>query len=191
MTRCCWLAIPVCAGLLAVIAMPGCGESAANSPQARADASKEGSFESGQPRGNALLASQPLKNRSGSHAAPKEITFDTIKFEMTKGEPFFRSMLTPQIEALEGQPVRIRGYILPSFQQTGITQFVLVRDNLECCFGPGAALFDCIVVDMKPGKTTSYSVRPVTVSGTFTIRELLDPDGKHLAIYHLEGDAVQ
>ncbi len=42
--------------------------------------------------------------------------------------------------------VRVRGFILPSFQQSGITQFVLVRDNQECCFGPGAALHDCVVV---------------------------------------------
>jgi hypothetical protein len=67
----------------------------------------------------------------------------------------------------------------------------LVRDNLECCFGPGAAIYDCVVVDMRPGKSTSYTVRPVTVSGTFAVRELLDPDGKHLAIYHLDGDAVE
>jgi hypothetical protein len=122
---------------------------------------------------------------------PIEITFDSIKFDIKKGDPFFRSMLTPQIESLDGQPVRLRGYILPSFQQTGIRQFVLVRDNLECCFGPGAAIYDCVVVDMRPGKSTSYTVRPVTVSGTFAVRELLDPDGKHLAIYHLDGDAVE
>ena len=47
-----------------------------------------------------------------------------------------------RVTALEKQAVRIRGYILPSFQQAGLTQFVLVRDNQECCFGPGAALHD-------------------------------------------------
>lgn len=124
-------------------------------------------------------------------SAPKDVTFDTIKFEMKKEDPFLRSMLTPQIEALASQPIRIRGYILPSFQQTGIKQFVLVRDNMQCCFGPGAALYDCIIVDMKPGKTAEYTVRPVTVTGVFAVSELLDEDGKHLAIYHLDGELVQ
>lgn len=132
----------------------------------------------------------PQEKRAAKSGKPREITFDTIKFEMVKGEPFFRSMLTPTINELDGHPVKLRGYILPSFQQTGITQFVLVRDNLECCFGPGAALFDCVIVDMRPGKSADYTVRPVTVEGTFKVQELLDPEGKHLAIYHLDGNAV-
>ena len=56
---------------------------------------------------------------------------------MKKEEPFLRSMISPAIEKLGSAKIRIRGYILPSFQQSGLTQFVLVRDNMECCFGPG------------------------------------------------------
>lgn len=124
-------------------------------------------------------------------STPKNITFDTVKFDMKKEDPFKRSMLTPAIEALDGQKVRIRGFILPSFQQTGITQFVLVRDNLECCFGPGAALYDCIVVEMIPGKSADFTIRPVAVDGLFKIQEYLDPEGIVRAIYHLDGDAVK
>lgn len=131
------------------------------------------------------------ESRSGPPLRTADISFDDIKFEMLKGEPFQRSMITSKIEALDGRPVRIRGFILPSFQQTGLTQFVLVRDNLSCCFGPGAALYDCIVVDMQPGKSTDYNIAPVTVEGTFAIRELLDSDGKALAIYHLDGETVR
>ena len=93
--------------------------------------------------------------------------------------------------ALEQQRVRIRGYLLPSFQQSGLTQFVLVRDNQECCFGPGAALHDCVVVRMQPGKTADFSIRPVAVAGRFKVDELRGPDGKHLAIYALDGESVQ
>ena len=100
-------------------------------------------------------------------------------------------MLTKKINELHGKTVKIRGYILPSFQQKGIKQFVLVRDNMECCFGPGAALYDCVLVEMVEGKSTSYTVRPVAVEGEFTIREFKDPDGKHLAIYHLDGVKVK
>jgi hypothetical protein len=121
----------------------------------------------------------------------RDLTFDSIKFEMKKEEPFKRSLITESIEKLNGKPIRIRGYILPSFQQTGIKQFVLVRDNMECCFGPGAALYDCILVEMLDGATTNFSVRPVTVEGIFSIRELIGPDGKHLAIYHLDGQNVK
>ena len=122
----------------------------------------------------------------------KKVTFDDIKFPMEKTDTFKRKLLTPEIVALAGKPIRNRGYILPSFQQSGITEFVLVRDNLECCFGPGAALYDCVHVVMKPGKSANYTTRPVTVTGTFEITEFLDPiDGSTLAIYHLDGDAVE
>src|SRR4051812_38410137 len=60
----------------------------------------------------------------------KDLTFDDIKFEMKKGDPFERSLLTKKIEDVSGTTIRIRGYMLPSFQQKGITQFVLVRDNM-------------------------------------------------------------
>lgn len=121
----------------------------------------------------------------------RDISFDDIKFDISKGDPFERSLLTDKIEALDGTRVRIRGYILPSFQQTGLTQFVLVRDNLSCCFGPGAAIYDCVIVEMKPGRSTDYSLYPVAVDGTFTIREMLDPEGKAVAIYHLDGEQVR
>ena len=121
----------------------------------------------------------------------RTLTFDDIKFDMKKGAPFKRTMLTDNIEQLDGERIRIRGYILPSFQQRGITQFVLVRDNMECCFGPGAALYDCILVEMEPGKSTAFTVRPVAVEGTFAIKPFKGPDGKHLAIYHMAGQSVK
>jgi hypothetical protein len=124
-------------------------------------------------------------------AAPREISFDDIKLEMEKGAAFTRDLLPERVTALADTAIRIRGYILPSFQQTGLTQFVLVRDNQECCFGPGAALHDCVVVRMRPGKTADFSIRPVAVAGRFKIDELRAPDGSHLAIYALDGDEVK
>ena len=119
-------------------------------------------------------------------------TFDDIKFEMEVGQAFERSLLTPEIEALFDRRIRIRGYMYPTFQQRGLKQFVLVRDNMECCFGPGAALFDCILVKMNDGRTADFSVRPVAVEGTFRFEEFIDPlNGSHLAIYKLEGESVR
>jgi hypothetical protein len=127
------------------------------------------------------------------HAADrsKDITFDDLKFEMKKGDPFERSMLTKPIEELTGAKIKIRGYILPSYQLKGITQFVLVRDNKECCFGPGAALYDSVMVEMQNGASTTYVSRPVAVEGTFKIEEFKDPEGNTLAIYHLDGLSVK
>jgi len=148
----------------------------------------------------AAVASNSLPDQSAQPSQPpskneqkptRDITFDTIKFDMQKDEPFNRSMITPAITRLDESKIRIRGYILPSFQQSGLTQFVLVRDNMQCCFGPGAALFDCIVVEMDSGKTTDFTTQPVAVEGVFSIKELSNSDGKCLAIYHLHAQKVQ
>jgi hypothetical protein len=126
-----------------------------------------------------------------SAAKTKDVTFDDIKFDIKKDAPFKREMLTDKIEKLAGSSIKIRGYILPSFQQKGIKQFVLVRDNMQCCFGPGAALYDCILVEMAEGKSASFTVRPVSVEGKFEISEFIGPDGKHLAIYRMVGEEVE
>lgn len=159
----------------------GCGESPGRSPTPPA-----------MPRTTAAQVSEsaPAPARR-SASAPREVTFDDIKLDMEKGAPFTRDLLPKRVTTLAGERIRIRGYILPSFQQTGLTQFVLVRDNQECCFGPGAALHDCIVVRMEPGRTTSFSIRPVAVAGTFRIDELKAPDGSHLAIYAMDGEEVK
>jgi hypothetical protein len=62
---------------------------------------------------------------------------------------------------------------------------------MQCCFGPGAALFDCIVVEMEGESTAEFSVRPVAVEGVFRVQELKDLDGRQLAIYHLAGENVR
>src|SRR5262245_35524339 len=118
-------------------------------------------------------------------------TFDDLRFDIKLEDKFRRAMLTEPIEKMFGQRIRIRGFILPTAQKSGLREFVLVRDNQECCFGPGAALDDCMFVQMQPGKTAEYSIRPVAVEGTFGFKEIVGPDGRHLAIYHVDGEAVR
>jgi hypothetical protein len=120
-----------------------------------------------------------------------EITFDDLKFDIEKGGKFERKMLTTDIESLKKRTVRIRGYMFPTFQQEGIQEFVLVRDNQECCFGPGAAIFDCIRVKMDKGKSAKFSVRPITVKGKFEIEEFRMPDGFLAAIYKITAIEVK
>ncbi len=131
---------------------------------------------------------------TASRIAKGEITFDDLKFDIEKDEPFEREKLTDQIERLNGKQVKLRGYILPStlFKETDIDQFVLVRDNQECCFGPGAALFDCVIVEMVADKTTDFVTRPVTVEGKFKIQEYKYPDGSgHFAVFRIDGVNVR
>ena len=148
----------------------------------------------GGPAGDAIGdAGTPLTETSASSASATLLdrTFDDIKFDIEPDAPYDRSMLTEEIEALNGKRIRIRGYILPTAQKRGIEQFVLVRDNRECCFGPGAALYDCVLVEMETGKSAEFSIRPVAVEGKFSLQEFIGPEGRPLAIYHLSGESVR
>ena len=121
---------------------------------------------------------------------PENVTFDDVKFEIEKNEDFSRQILTDKINNFEGKRIKIRGYIRPSFKQTGIEKFILVRDNQECCFGPGAMIYDCMIVGMKKGTATEFTTRPITVEGEFYLKEFEGPDGKLWAIYRLRNATV-
>ncbi len=185
---------------LCCIACLGCGSSNADAtskvmaPLAASDLGGAVPAAAASPRTGSAARAKPRPGaktkvlaRAGDRSYDK--TFDDLRFEMTVGEKFQRSMLTQEIEALHGQKIRIRGYILPTPQNHGIKQFVLVRDNQECCFGPGAALYDCILVEMKSGRTADFTIRPIAIEGEFEIREFVI-DGKHLAIYHVDADSA-
>ncbi|TWT98985.1 hypothetical protein Pla100_21510 [Neorhodopirellula pilleata] len=130
-----------------------------------------------------------------------DITFDDLKFDIEKDAPFDEKKLNDTLRFLDGRKVKLRGYILPStlFKETDISEFVLVRDNQECCFGPGAALFDCVMVEMVGTANTDFVTRPVTVEGKF----VFDPDkyryppgvgprgATHMAIFRIEGVRVR
>ena len=141
------------------------------------------------------------RRSSESALAKGDINFDDLKFDLEKDAPFDPKLITDELKFLDGRDVTLRGYILPStlFSETNISQFVLVRDNQECCFGPGAALYDCVMIQMVEGNTTDFVTRPVTVAGRFVIDTEsyryppgLSPNGAtHMAVFRIEGLKVE
>ncbi len=119
-----------------------------------------------------------------------ELTFDDLSFEMEKGSKFERSMLTDRIKKFHGSEVRLRGFIRPSFRQSNIEKFVFVRDDKECCFGPGAAIYDNALVSLKKGTQTDYTVRPIVVTGQMYLKEYATPDGMILSIYRIKNAKI-
>jgi len=139
-------------------------------------------------------AADVIPARRPTAKAKGEISFDDLKFNIEKGEAYDPSKLTEAIKALDGKQVHLRGFILPStlFRETDINEFVLVRDNQECCFGPGAALYDCVVVNLVGKVTTDYTTRAVTVTGMLKLKEYKYPDDSgHFAIFNLQGTEVR
>jgi hypothetical protein len=186
-------------GGLALVALAGCdgassartvssesGDPPVSRPPAAASSPAAGGFNSKPATTKAIPAAAQV---AGSGVI--ESSFDDIRFPMDKSQVFERSMLTEKAKSLFDKRIRIRGYMYPTLRKRGLTQFVLVRDNMECCFGPGAALYDCILVTMKPGQTAEYSIRPIAVEGDFRLKEVMGPQGRPLAIYQMAGEGVQ
>jgi hypothetical protein len=139
------------------------------------------------------IKSKPSVKRSNSSSSTKkkfDLSFEDLKFEMEKGDDFDRSMLTEKINSYHGNIISIRGFIRPANKQSGLTKFIFVRDNKECCFGPGAALYDCVLVRLKKGLDTDYTVRPVTIEGKFALKEYR-VDGKAWSIYRMTDTKVK
>jgi hypothetical protein len=93
------------------------------------------------------------------------------------------------VKELEGEIIRLRGFMKPNSMSTGISQFLFVRSTDMCCFGPMGRVDHLTAVNLKPDTTTDYiEFRPFDVEGRFRI-ELREEDGIVFLLYHLD-DAV-
>ncbi len=116
-----------------------------------------------------------------------DITFDDLKLDMPTGTLFDRSMLTSRVAQLDGQRVRLRGFIFAGgvFQQTGITSFPFVM-NTQCKFGPQGLAYCVILVELDEGVTTDFTTYPVTVEGRLTVQPY-NAGGFTWSVYHMQG----
>jgi hypothetical protein len=138
----------------------------------------------------AVAARSTLDRRARDKDQLRPITFDDLKVNIQADQLFEPWMATDRVRELDGQRVRIRGFFFPAiFQQTGIKSFPLVM-NTDCKFGPGEQAHHVILVEMIDGASTSYTVRPIAVTGRLTLAPWTGPDGNTWALYHIAGERV-
>ncbi len=93
------------------------------------------------------------------------------------------------LKRLNGETVRLRGWMFPPLMTEGLPAFLFVRDNQICCFGREAKVYDKVRVTLKDGVTTDYIFgRPFDVVGKFRI-ESEERDGELYFLYSID-DAV-
>lgn len=94
------------------------------------------------------------------------------------------------LSELDGQRIRIRGFMIPPFQAKGLKRFALARDNGICCFVRTPKIYDVIDVRMAEGQTTHYIANtPFDVEGIFRIQPVAD-DGELYKLYKIEDATV-
>jgi len=100
-------------------------------------------------------------------------------------------MMKTSIKSLEGESVRITGYIHAGVPVSkGIKEFVLLR-NIDCPYGRQGEAHHVMIVELQGDLRIDYAQQAVTVEGIFHVRPFNGPDGSTWALYAMEGTRVR
>lgn len=102
-----------------------------------------------------------------------------------------RKRIPWEVVALDGQLVRVRGFIIPTKQseEGRATECVIVRNTMVCCFGKVPAANEWVLVKVKhPGAVVIENV-PLFFYGRLHVGEIYE-NGAFAGLYRLECDKV-
>lgn len=121
-------------------------------------------------------------------ATAKDIRAMSVTFELLSGYDYDKEQIPGLVKSLNGQRVVITGYMLPiDFEDNRVKSFLLLRNQMACCFGMTPRENEFIQVDMNPHGTTKYMPDwPITVVGKLEV-------GKRLlvnSIYRIQAENV-
>jgi hypothetical protein len=92
---------------------------------------------------------------------------------------------------LDGRDVLLKGYMYPGKQQQGIVQFLLVRDQGDCCFGGNPKITDRVLVHLADPGGIEFSPRLKKIAGRFHVRPVGTDALAGGVLYHLEHASVR
>ncbi len=100
--------------------------------------------------------------------------------------------IPPQIKALNGEKIEIEGFMLPlEGEDDDLLSFVLLENQLACCFGAIPLLNEWVYVTVpEKKKIRSYQDELVMIYGTLRVGAEFE-DGMLNGIYHLELDRLE
>jgi hypothetical protein len=135
----------------------------------------------------------PTGEQRKAHPAPKDgqVLEMTIKdlgnfdYDQEKG-----GNIPEDVKRLAGQPVRLRGFMIPMDQADNITKFALVPDLFACCFGQPPQIQHMIVANCPEGKAVGYSPDEIVVEGKLNVEEKKD-DGYIISIFEVSVSSVK
>jgi hypothetical protein len=87
---------------------------------------------------------------------------------------------------MNGRDVLLKGYIYPGSRQRGITEFLLCRDQGDCCFGGTPKITDRVLVRLSDPKGIDFTQRLVKIAGRFRIEPAGTADLGGGVLYHLD-----
>ncbi len=147
------------------------------------------------------VASEKSAKRAGTY---QSLTFETLSSFDIK-EPDWNKLEDPayiatlnldediptQIKALSGEKIEIEGFMLPlEGEDDNLQSFVLLENQLACCFGVIPLLNEWVYVTVpEKKKIRSHQDELVTLYGTLRVGAEFE-DGMLNGVYHLELDRL-
>jgi hypothetical protein len=101
-----------------------------------------------------------------------------------------QQMPHPDLLAMEGKKIFLKGFMYPTGQIYDLKSFLLVKDSGQCCFGGEPKLVDMLGVYMKGPHLADYYSGRVSVAGTFRLNREYH-GGKLEALFQLDGVEVK
>ncbi len=89
----------------------------------------------------------------------------------------------------DGRRVLLKGYMYPGKQQAGITQFLLVRDQGDCCFGGNPKITDRVLVQLDDPSHPAgieFTPRLTKVAGRFRVEAVGSSELAGGVLYHID-----
>jgi hypothetical protein len=93
--------------------------------------------------------------------------------------------------SMSGTDVLLKGYMYPGSQQRGITDFLLVRDQGDCCFGGNPKITDRVLVRLTDRSGIEFTPRLVKIAGRFRVEPAGAPELGGGVLYHLDDAFVR
>ncbi|NTW48740.1 MAG: DUF3299 domain-containing protein [Chlorobiales bacterium] len=126
--------------------------------------------------------------RAAASETPVRLTYKELReYRFSRRQ---RSPVPPKLQALNGKPVNIAGYMIPLNEAVNVTEFMLIQyPFFGCCYSVPPEPNETVLVRLPKGKATAYINEPVRITGTFKIDETVT-DGFVVSLYKIESASV-
>jgi hypothetical protein len=146
----------------------------------------------------------PAASTRSSREDYLEIGFDklsgftaTVTYEVVDADKpgfYYATKLTSpipdDIKALDGKKVAVKGFMLPLRQEQGlVTEFILLKNQMFCCFGKPPAVNEWVHVRVKGNGLKTLMDQPITISGKLQVGSYKE-NKTLLGMYQMDGEKM-
>ncbi len=137
---------------------------------------------------SALVAGRAADGAALEVGFEKLASFEFVAPPDEAGAPEAEKQIPEPVRALDEKKVAVTGFMLPVKMDQGlVTEFLLVKDPMMCCYGVMPKVNEWVVVRMNGKGVPPLMDVPVTFEGTLQVGQLYE-GGYLTGLYLLQGD---